>query len=148
MIQEKKTTSHINYQLIPIFIGLGRVTDFPTCGGVKNDPWSPDVFYHFIAPAAGQYQVDTCPGELISPSDTKISVFSGECDEPVCIGGNDDSGRNCGFGSEVFFEANEAGAFLDFSQSKIKLFPNAPSPRPKIYNHGSRFQEKHWAISN
>ena len=102
--------------------GLGFFSDIPECG-VSNDPWSPEVFYTFIAPAAGSYQVDTCGTASNEPTDTKISVFSGGCDEQVCVGGNDDGGADCGgFRSLVKFDAVEAGWSFSISLYSFPLF--------------------------
>ena len=89
--------------------GLGFYSDIPECG-VSNDPSSPEVFYKFIAPFVGSYQVDTCGSSIATqPTDTKISVYSGGCDEPVCIVGSDDAGGDCGFYSLAKFDADEVG---------------------------------------
>ena len=66
-------------------------SNFGTCG-TSNDA-SPEVFYRFEVPNSGVYQIDAC-GSTTSDGftivDSKINVYSGTCDEPFCVAGNDD----------------------------------------------------------
>ena len=86
--------------------GLGFTSSFPECG-TTNDPWSDDVFFKFVAPHAGLFELDTCENSVAnSNTDTKITVYSGGCDAPVCLNGNDDK---CGFRSSLTFNSTFAG---------------------------------------
>ena len=86
--------------------GLGFTSSFPECG-TTNDPWSADVFFKFVAPNIGLFELDTCENSIAnSHTDTKINVYSGGCDAPVCLNGNDDK---CGFRSSLTFNSTFAG---------------------------------------
>ena len=85
-------------------------TTFGTCG-TSNDV-SPEVFYLFEAPNSGVYQVDSCGSTAdqgYTISDSKISVYSGTCDEPVCVAGNDDF---CSRQSGVVFSAEKEAELI------------------------------------
>ncbi len=66
---------------------------FSPCGVVQttNGVW------YTITGNGGSITVSTCAGATF---DTKISVYSGSCAAPTCVGGNDDS---CGTSSEFTF---------------------------------------------
>ena len=129
--------------------GLGLVSGFPTCDGVANDPWSSDVFYRFVAPRAGDFEVTTCTDDVAEPADTKLSVYKGTCRNPVCAGGNDDAGgETCGLRSLVLFSAEEGRFFfpLLFIFYFCLLFLFFLHYRRRGFDHGSRFQTKHRAV--
>ncbi len=73
-------------------IGAGTADAPPTCGTTLNS--SGGVWYSFLG-IGDVVQVTTCnPG---TNYDTKLGVFTGACDDFICIGGNDDgspSGAN------------------------------------------------------
>ncbi|MFZ1330642.1 MAG: T9SS type A sorting domain-containing protein [Flavobacteriales bacterium] len=63
---------------------------------------APGVWFVFQG-TAGQVLLSTCETHSY---DTKISVFTGTCDELVCVGGNDD-GTDCNYGSSYAFVAQD-----------------------------------------
>ena len=74
-----------------------------TCGTGALD-MGPDLFYEWTAPAAGDYQFDTCG----SGYDTKLTVHAGSGCAAVCAGYNDDG--PCGaLNSEVVVTGVNAG---------------------------------------
>ena len=109
-------------------IGIGFVSGFPTCDDVENDPYSSDVFYRFVAPAPGVYEIETCSDTFIYPADTKISVYSGSCDDPVCVVANDDAGGNCGLGSLVNINAVEEGKKTKLNKTEQNKTNNLSKP--------------------
>lgn len=58
---------------------------------------APGVWYTFES-AGENATFDLCTTDY----DSKINVFSGECDNLTCLGGNDDSFANCGAGGASF----------------------------------------------
>ena len=67
---------------------------------------APGVWFVFEG-TAGQILVSTCETHSY---DTKISVFTGSCDDLVCVGGNDD-GTGCNYGSSYAFIAQDAATY-------------------------------------
>ena len=69
---------------------------------------APGVWYSFTG-VEGTVVLSTCsaPGY-----DTKINVYTGECDDPQCITGNDDGPFGCFPGSEVILEASANVTYL------------------------------------
>ncbi|MBK6911211.1 MAG: hypothetical protein IPH10_09825 [bacterium] len=65
--------------------------DVVSCGTSVN---TPGVWYATIG-SGNTMTASTCLG---SDYDTKISVYTGDCTNPICVGGNDDA---CGLGSSV-----------------------------------------------
>jgi len=89
-------------------IGATLDADLPYCG---TDVTAPGVWYTFVAPSivscpsgsvsiSGHPTVSTCDG---ATWDTKISVFSGSCDSPICVTGCDDCGP-CASSFQTEFE--------------------------------------------
>lgn len=73
----------------------GAITqNVPTCNTILNT--APGVWFKFTA--TGTFSnVNTCTGTTY---DSKIGVFTGDCDSLICIGGSDD---NCGAQSQLNF---------------------------------------------
>eukprot|EP00008_Paramoeba_atlantica_P006926 CAMPEP_0201485880 /NCGR_PEP_ID=MMETSP0151_2-20130828/9968_1 /ASSEMBLY_ACC=CAM_ASM_000257 /TAXON_ID=200890 /ORGANISM="Paramoeba atlantica, Strain 621/1 / CCAP 1560/9" /LENGTH=373 /DNA_ID=CAMNT_0047870217 /DNA_START=447 /DNA_END=1564 /DNA_ORIENTATION=+ len=63
-------------------------SNFPQCKTI-HETGAGDLFYRFVVPEDGEFLIDTC-GFYDSPVNTKISIFTGTCDAPVCLDGNDD----------------------------------------------------------
>ncbi len=86
-------------------VGAGVDSDFDTCGTPIS---APGVWYS-ITGTGSTITVSTCNAS--TDYDSKISVYCASCDEPTCVGGNDD---NCDpmFGSllSTFSFCSEAGA--------------------------------------
>jgi hypothetical protein len=75
--------------------------DVSTCGTSNT---SPGVWYYFAG--TGDFiSLSTCDQ---ADFDTKISVFTGDCDNLVCIGGNDD-GTGCTGNTSYYEFPSEAG---------------------------------------
>ncbi|MAO07911.1 MAG: hypothetical protein CL596_04280 [Alteromonas sp.] len=72
----------------------------PECGTTVT---SPGVWYIFedTSGLASDYVVSLCDGG--TAYDSKLSVYTGDCDNLVCVDGNDDS---CGLQSEVAFSGD------------------------------------------
>ncbi len=77
---------------------LAQADGPPECGTPIS---APGVWYS-ISGASGTVILNTCsaPGY-----DTKINVYTGACDDPECVDGNDDGAFGCYPGSEVIFNA-------------------------------------------
>ena len=75
------------------------------CGTTLNT--APGAWYTLTIPADGDYNVtvDTFGSEF----DTKLGVFSGSCDDLVCVDGNDDTG---GLQSEVSFVGTASETYI------------------------------------
>ena len=76
----------------------------PECGTSVS---APGVWYS-ITGLSGTVILNTCAG---TDYDTKINVYTGACDDPECIAGNDDGSFGCYPGSEVIFEADAATTY-------------------------------------
>jgi hypothetical protein len=64
-----------------------------------------DVWFAYVAPAAGALTVDTCSGASF---DTLLEVFSGSCGSLTSLGCNDDS---CGLQSSVTVNVNASATY-------------------------------------
>ena len=79
-------------------------TEVSFCG-TPNTGEAGDQVYRFVAPSSGTFLATTC-GTSPDFLDSKLSIYTGTCDTPVCVTGNDDY---CGFLSGSEFEAVAAG---------------------------------------
>lgn len=68
---------------------------------------APGVWYG-ISDLGGTVVLSTCDG---SNYDTKIVVYTGPCDDLVCVTGNDDGPFDCEFGSNVVLNAEAGTAY-------------------------------------
>ena len=80
-------------------------TPFPTCPGNTT---APGVWYSYTA-TGGDVTATTCAA---TGFDTKISVFSGTCAAPVCVGGNDDDCTQYAFASTVTWDSTVGETYL------------------------------------
>ena len=80
--------------------------DLGACGP-SNDAHVGELVYRFVAPSSGLFQGHLCGSEL--GLDSKLSIYSGTCANPVCVSGNDDL---CGYLSGVTFSANAGDVFF------------------------------------
>ncbi|PVW16535.1 T9SS-dependent choice-of-anchor J family protein [Marixanthomonas spongiae] len=80
-------------------VGATPDTDAPVCNG--TDITAPGLWYTFTDDSGlvTDYTVSLCGSDY----DTKVSVFSGDCNALVCEAGNDDS---CGLQSEATFQGD------------------------------------------
>jgi len=76
----------------------------PECGTPIS---APGVWYTFSG-VSGTVILSTCADHGY---DTKINVYTGACDDPECVGGNDDGAFGCYPGSELIMEADEATTY-------------------------------------
>jgi len=75
---------------------IGAIDDIaPACGPGLT---APGVWYTLVGDGSNTF-ISTCTG---TTWDTKINVYSGDCNNLVCVGGNDDF---CGLQSQVSFVA-------------------------------------------
>ncbi len=75
---------------------IGAIADIaPTCG---TSVTAPGVWYTLVGDGSNTF-ISTCTG---TTWDSKINVYSGDCNNLVCVGGNDDF---CGLQSQVSFIA-------------------------------------------
>lgn len=102
----------------------------PECG----TPISAPGIWYSISGVSGTVILSTCADHGY---DTKINVYTGACDDPVCVDGNDDGPFGCYPGSELIFNAEQDitynvlvqgydGAVGDFTLDMIC----APCPPP------------------
>jgi hypothetical protein len=68
-----------------------------TCGSISNT--APGVWYTIVGDGSAFFIASMC--NRFTDFDTKISVFTGGCDDLVCVGGNDDIGRFRGCSSDT-----------------------------------------------
>ena len=83
---------------------VGATPDSDVSASCGTSITAPGVWYS-IAGNGNQVTASLCG----SAYDTKISVFTGTCDAPVCVAGNDDF---CGLQSEVTFCANSGMTYF------------------------------------
>ena len=76
----------------------------PECGTPIS---APGVWYSFTG-VSGTVILSTCADHGY---DTKINVYTGACDDPECVGGNDDGPFGCYPGSELIMQADEATTY-------------------------------------
>jgi len=129
----------------------------PNACGTALDT-APGVWYTLPIPTDGDYNVSV--DTFGSGFDTKLGVFSGNCNELICIGGNDDSGGTAQ--SKVLFTGSAAQTYyiyvtgfgtsggdyilniacedvLDITENDfvdIKMYPNPASDKVTISNPG------------
>ncbi len=76
----------------------------PECGTTVS---ASGIWYTFTG-ISGTVILSTCADH---DYDTKLNVYTGACDDPECIDGNDDGAYGCDFGSEVIMQADEATVY-------------------------------------
>ena len=129
----------------------------PNACGTALDT-APGVWYTLPIPTDGDYNVSV--DTFGSGFDTKLGVFSGNCNELICIGGNDDTGGTAQ--SKVLFTGSAAQTYyiyvtgfgtsggdyilniacedvLDITENDfvdIKMYPNPASDKVTISNPG------------
>jgi hypothetical protein len=79
-----------------------------TCGAATNGApavsnTAPGVWYTIVGDGSLIFIASTCNAANF---DTKISVFSGKCDDLVCVGGIDDT-DGCGSTTEIGFDTTD-----------------------------------------
>jgi len=113
----------------------------PFCGTSSTE--SPGVWYKFTG--TGEY-ISALASTENSDFDTKLFVFTGQCNALTCIGGNDDGGP--GLTSEVEFDTVEnesyfiyvTGFFSSFSGPRFGEYElslsciEPPAPEPEAFN--------------
>lgn len=75
---------------------------FDNMGFCGTSNTSAGVWYEITPSASGTLTLSTCNQAAY---DTKISVFAGGCEAPVCVGGQDDTAGCAGFTTEFSFAA-------------------------------------------
>ena len=73
-----------------------------------------DVWFQWVAPAAGPYKLSTCG---LTSVDTRVAVYDGSCAGAV-LACNDDT---CGVQSEVLFNATSGGLYV----FRVGVYPTA-----------------------
>ena len=68
---------------------------------------APGIWYTFSG-VSGTVILSTCADHGY---DTKINVYTGQCDDQICVGGNDDGAFGCYPGSEFIFDADDATTY-------------------------------------
>ena len=77
-------------------VGASTEKNSDECGGIPSD--GPGVWY-FTYGTGAEMMAHTCRG---TEFDSKVSIFAGSCENPQCIGSDDDF---CGTGSAVSWKS-------------------------------------------
>ncbi|MBK9760791.1 MAG: T9SS type A sorting domain-containing protein [Flavobacteriales bacterium] len=123
----------------PVTITCGSTTLGSTLGaqddvapGCGTGVTAPGVWYSFSG-VEGTVVLSTCAD---FDYDTRINVYTGDCDALECVAGNDDGPFGCGFGSEVIFTATATSTYSVLVQGyngdvgAFGLFMDCPSCAP------------------
>ncbi len=89
-----------------VFDNTGATDDIVVPCGVASGPWKN---MWFAVEGTGTTMTATTCNDGTAVSDTKISVFCMSCEDPVCVGGNDDNCSTAGLLSTVEW-CSQAGA--------------------------------------